>query len=103
MVAEEMQYYLDQAVENDWTDQINCWGNPGPWTDWDENDPPTEMEAEILCLGCPLKKLCREYGDVMKPGIGVFGGKTWIAKQSIYGPGSTWFDTHSEIISKAAA
>ena len=86
VVQDEFNHMYGQARENGWTDKIPCDDNPGPFVDWEV--PPSAEAAERLCAPCPIKKLCRELGDVTKPGWGVYGGKTWVYKRSIYGAGS---------------
>ena len=101
VVAEEFNHYRDEARENGWEDRIGCADNPGPYADW--TTPPTEVAAEALCEGCPLRALCREYGDVSKPGWGVWGGKVWMYKRSIYGPGSPGWDASEEYLDESEA
>lgn len=86
VVQAEFDEMYAEARENGWTDKIPCHDNPGPFADW--VSPPSMDEGEALCFGCPLKKLCRELGDVTKPSWGTWGGKVWVHKRSIYGIGS---------------
>lgn len=103
VVQAEFDSFFAEAVENGWVGQIPCNDNPGPFVDW--ITPPSNAEAESLCAPCPIKKLCRELGDVTKPYYGVWGGKTWMQKRSIYGVGSPGIPDLEvdEISSKKAA
>ncbi len=75
VIAEEMENTLRQATEHDWADQINCHQRPELYADYEV--APSEERAEWLCAGCPLRTLCRDFGNATKPGWGVWGGIAW--------------------------
>lgn len=86
VVQDEFNEAWSKAREEGWSETIPCNDNPGPYVDW--TTPPTAEEAEALCDGCEFYNLCRELGDVTKPSWGIYGGKVWLYKRSIYGIGS---------------
>lgn len=49
----------------------NCVGEPEKWT---SEDLPTDREAQMMCAGCPMLQLCREYTDAAHPAWGVWAG-----------------------------
>lgn len=53
-----------------------CFNDPEPYQDYSDENPPTAVEAAMLCKDCPLATLraCREYGRVSGD-RGVWGGK----------------------------
>jgi hypothetical protein len=60
--------------------KAKCFANPGPYADWDADDPdqpdpPTREQAESLCSGCPLIKACGNYGVAAQMYHGVWGGR----------------------------
>ena len=54
-----------------------CQNNPARYSDYDDDDMPTAVEAEMACAGCPLLLLCAEYANAEKPAWGVWAGKRW--------------------------
>ena len=55
----------------------NCYQNPEPYIDYDEENPPTKHEAYKLCEGCPMLVECARFAAAYKPVIGVWGGEVW--------------------------
>ena len=55
----------------------NCEDNPGPYMDYDDDNPPTPEEAYELCYGCPLLELCSVYAELDRPAHGIWGGDVW--------------------------
>lgn len=52
----------------------NCVGEPEKWT---SDELPTDREAQIMCAGCPLMDICREYAETAHPAWGTWGGKVY--------------------------
>lgn len=82
--SEEALEKLQQAVTEDNMLQHaerNCAGQADRYINYDNPDNlftrPTVKEAELMCLGCPLFKLCEEYADAAKPEWGVWAGKVY--------------------------
>lgn len=73
--AADFMDILAQASRNNWRPQ--CYGNPGPYMDYDEDNIPSNEEAEALCAGCPLKEMCEEYALKTGETHGVWGGKVF--------------------------
>lgn len=49
----------------------NCLGREDEFM----GDPlPSDEQAQRLCTGCPVFKLCEEYRNVAKPAYGVYAG-----------------------------
>lgn len=36
-----------------------------------------DADAEAMCAGCPLLQLCRTYGELANPPVGIWGGKNY--------------------------
>lgn len=53
-----------------------CAGNPGPYTEYEL--PPSEDEAQELCLPCPMYTICNENANWVRPKHGVWGGVAWV-------------------------
>lgn len=51
-----------------------CKDNPGPYMDWEDENPPTQAEADAMCSGCPLQKACPNYAIAAQEQHGVWGG-----------------------------
>lgn len=66
---------LETALSSSAT--AKCKQNPGPYTDYEEDSPPTNAEAKELCSGCPLLMACANSAHGSKPGYGVWGGEIW--------------------------
>lgn len=52
----------------------NCVGRT---EEFSGDELPTDREAALLCAGCPLSSLCREYAESAHPAWGVLGGKVY--------------------------
>lgn len=50
----------------------NCVGRSDVFTDYDE--PPTELQAQIMCYACPVFDLCKQYAESGHPAWGVWAG-----------------------------
>lgn len=61
--------------------QRNCHGKEMLYRDYDDPKnlagPPTDFEARVMCHGCPLFELCKDYADKGHPAFGVFAGKVY--------------------------
>lgn len=55
-----------------------CEGRSDEFTGFDT--PPTPQQAEDMCSGCPLLKVCQEYGEAAKP-YGVWGGRIYTEEE----------------------
>lgn len=58
-----------------------CKGNPGPWTDYDADHIPTDVEAAKLCAGCPMIAACGNNAAAIGAGWGVWGAQVWVYGQ----------------------
>ena len=56
----------------------NCYENPGPYIDYDEDDVPFASTAYKLCEGCDMLVECARFAAAYKPVIGVWGGEVYI-------------------------
>ena len=61
---------LNEAMEEIRTP---CFDDPKEYMDWDEDSPPSNRRAQDLCFGCPVAKLCEDYGRKSRD-RGVWGG-----------------------------
>lgn len=50
-----------------------CDGRAEEYVDW--TVPPTEGEARLMCMECPLRVDCREVAESMLAPWGVWGGR----------------------------
>lgn len=73
---------LHDAVDRDNkldTPQRNCYGKEDMYRDYDDprnlHGVPSDFEARMMCHGCPLFDLCKDYADVGRPAWGVWAGK----------------------------
>jgi hypothetical protein len=57
----------------------NCEDNPGPYMDYDDDNPPTPEQAYELCYECPLLELCAAYAEQERPAWGVWAETVWLA------------------------
>jgi hypothetical protein len=57
--------------------KAKCAKNPGPYMDYDENDPPSKSRAYALCVDCPVLVECARFASASKPAIGVWGGEVY--------------------------
>lgn len=65
------------AARQDRRVQMNCIERETEFIDYPKRPEPEE--AEELCSGCPILKLCGDYAKhVQKPTHGVWGGKVWV-------------------------
>lgn len=56
----------------------NCEGNPGPYMDYDEEHPPTRLQAYVMCEGCPVLLECSRFASAYRPPMGVWGGEVYV-------------------------
>lgn len=47
------------------------------WTDYTKATMPTEIEAALMCAGCPLMAACANAAEAQLPGWGVWAGERW--------------------------
>lgn len=53
------------------------------WHFVDYVKPPTRLEAELMCSGCPLLDLCSKAAQKRRPAWGVWGGRVYgVARRS---------------------
>lgn len=61
--------------------QRNCYGKSALYSNYDDpknlGGVPTDEEAQLMCAGCPLMKLCKTYGTTARPAFGIWGGKLY--------------------------
>lgn len=57
--------------------QPKCYRDPGPWQDYDDENPPSQIEAAKLCIGCPVFEECAIFALLNKPTHGVWAGERW--------------------------
>lgn len=50
----------------------NCLGKPEEWT---SDELPTDREAQLMCAGCPVFDICRQYTETAHPAWGVWSGQ----------------------------
>ena len=55
----------------------NCIDNPSQWIDYDEDNPPTKLQAFLMCQDCPVLVECARFATAYKPAIGVWGGEVY--------------------------
>lgn len=72
VVRREFFALLREAKRNDWDHKRNCYGRGEDFANYEV--APEPAVAEEMCASCPIRQLCREYGEVSKPGWGVWGG-----------------------------
>lgn len=61
-----------------------CYGNPAPYIDYDEEDPPTKEEAFLMCSGCEMLVECGRFAAASKPYMGVWGGEVYYDGKRLY-------------------
>ena len=54
-----------------------CYKNPTDYIDYDESHPPSTVEAERMCHGCPMLVECARFANAYQPVVGVWGGQVW--------------------------
>lgn len=47
------------------------------FTDYDEENPPSSLEAIEMCAGCPLMEACNTMANKLRPTHGVWAGRVW--------------------------
>lgn len=52
-----------------------CYRDPGPWQDYDDENPPSQVEAALLCTGCKVWEECAIFAMLNKPTHGVWAGE----------------------------
>ena len=72
VVKAEFEAMQREAKVNRW--KVKCEGKPEQFQD--RTDRPSALEAEVLCAGCPLKKLCAEAAVAYR-GSKVWGGQVF--------------------------
>lgn len=74
-----------EALQNSMAKQDpNCANNPGPYIDYDEENPPTKRQAYLMCNGCPMLAECARFATAYKPEIGVWGGEVYKGGLPLY-------------------
>lgn len=66
------------------SDDPNCANNPGPYIDYDEENPPSKQHAYLMCNGCPMLAECARFATAYKPEIGVWGGEVYKGGSPLY-------------------
>ena len=61
-----------------------CADNPGPYIDYDEDNPPSKEEAYKLCRSCPVLMECARFANALRPEVGVWGGEVYQAGKIIH-------------------
>lgn len=79
--AEKAAESLYSAMERT---EPNCADNPGPYVDYDEDNPPTKNQAYLMCAFCPVLVECARFANVYRPEIGVWGGEVYQAGKVLY-------------------
>lgn len=79
--AERASVALHRSME---ASEPKCLDNPGPYVDYDEDNPPTKEEAYLLCVGCPVLVECARFANVYRPEVGVWGGEVYQAGRVLY-------------------
>ena len=74
VVKAEFEAMQREAKVNRWN--VKCEGKPEQFQD--RTDRPSALEAEVLCAGCPLKKLCAEAAVAYR-GSKIWGGQVFAA------------------------
>lgn len=55
----------------------NCIDSPEQWIDYDEDNPPTKLQAFLMCQDCPVLVECARFATAYKPAVGVWGGEVY--------------------------
>lgn len=82
-----IQPFIRLLQAQDEVEGWNCQDNPEPYTDRvghfinGDFTPYTVDEAEQLCYGCPLLKLCYDYAVADEITYGVWGGVDFGAEE----------------------
>ena len=72
--AERASIALHKKMEHT---EPNCIDNPRPYTDYPEDDPPTKLQAYLMCQDCPVMVECARFATAYRPAIGVWGGEVY--------------------------
>jgi hypothetical protein len=72
--AERASVALHKKMEHT---EPNCIDNPRPYTDYPEDDPPTKLQAFLMCQDCPVMVECARFATAYRPAIGVWGGEVY--------------------------
>jgi hypothetical protein len=64
--------------------KAKCADNPGPWIDYDEENPPSKNRAYLMCVGCPVLVECARFASAYRPPIGVWGGEVYEQGKILY-------------------
>lgn len=54
-----------------------CDGKSRLYSDYDDDSVPTSVEAQALCAGCPLLKMCDSFAKADNPTWGVWAGRVY--------------------------
>lgn len=65
--SEDLAELQQKALE----EEANCLGKSEQWVG---DELPTDRDAQYLCAGCKVKKLCRDYAEKYHPAYGVWSG-----------------------------
>lgn len=79
--AYDMRKSFDAALDE--VTNRNCYGNEEQWVDYSEEQIPSRQQAMLMCTGCPLFDICRDYANETTPGWGVWGGEVWIYERKL--------------------
>jgi hypothetical protein len=55
----------------------NCIDSPEQWIDYDEDNPPSKLQAFLMCQDCPVLVECARFATAYKPAVGVWGGEVY--------------------------
>lgn len=70
--AQEKLEALNAAID-ELDERTRCYASPQDYMDYEEENSPTVVEAALMCDGCPVLDLCRDYAVASKD-RGVWGG-----------------------------
>jgi hypothetical protein len=79
--AERASVALQKAMLKN---KAKCADNPGPYIDYDEEDPPSKNRAYLMCVDCPVLVECARFASASKPAIGVWGGEVYYEGTLLY-------------------
>lgn len=48
------------------------------YTDYEDDEAPSKVQAALMCAGCPLFDQCGEFALKIRPTHGVWAGKVWV-------------------------
>lgn len=84
VVRKEYEHFMMEAKRNGWEDKLKCHDREYQFALYEFS--PSAERAEAMCEGCPMLKLCKEFGKVTKPGWGVWGGVAYRYGQPAHEP-----------------